>query len=118
MAIRKKDRIRAKRRTQRVRSNLKRLGMVPRVTVFRSLKHMYVQVVDDMKQQTLASCSTLELKDLKGNKKEKAYAIGLELAKKAKEKGVNAIVFDRGRFRFHGRVKSLAQGLGEGGLKF
>ncbi len=118
MATHKKDRIRAKRRALRVRRALKRHGMVPRVSVFRSLKQIYVQVIDDMNDHTLTSCSSLELKDLQGDKKAVAHAIGLELAKRAKEKGVEAVVFDRGRFGYYGRVKALADGLREGGIKF
>jgi large subunit ribosomal protein L18 len=117
MAVHKKDRITAVRRTLRTRAKVKRYGMPPRVSVFRSLKHMYAQIIDDMNQNTIASCSSLEM-DVKGDKSAIAHAIGLELAKRAKAKGVDAVVFDRGRFKFHGRVKSLADGLREGTLKF
>lgn len=118
MATTKKDRITAARRVLRVRAKVKRYGMPPRVSVFRSLKHMYAQIIDDMTQHTVASCSSLEVDGLKGDKTAVARAIGLELAKRAKEKGVDAVVFDRGRFKFHGRVKALADGLREGTLKF
>ena len=118
MAIHKTDRIKAARRTMRVRAKVKRYGMPPRVSVFRSLKHMYAQIIDDMNQHTVASCSSLELDNLKGDKSAVARAVGLELAKRAKAKGVDAVVFDRGRFKFHGRVKALADGLREGTLKF
>lgn len=118
MATSKKDRITAARRVLRVRAKVKRYGMPPRVSVFRSLKHMYAQIIDDMKQQTVASCSSLEMPDLNGDKSAVAHAIGIELARRAKEKGVDAVVFDRGRFKFHGRVKALADGLREGTLKF
>jgi large subunit ribosomal protein L18 len=118
MALHKKDRITAARRILRVRSKVKRYGMPPRVSVFRSLKHMYAQIIDDMNHNTLVSCSSLEMDTLKGDKSAIAYAIGLELAKRAKEKGVDKVVFDRGRFKFHGRVKALADGLREGALKF
>ena len=118
MATHKKDRITAARRVLRVRAKVKRYGMPPRVSVFRSLSHIYAQIIDDMTQQTVASCSSLELDDLKGDKTAVAHAIGLELAKRAKAKGVDAVVFDRGRFKFHGRVKALADGLREGTLKF
>src|SRR5688572_11495395 len=118
MATHKKDRITAARRTMRVRAKVKRYGMPPRVCVFRSLKHMYAQIIDDMNQSTVASCSSLELDNLEGDKSKIAYAIGVELAKRAKAKGVEQVVFDRGRFKFHGRVKALADGLREGTLKF
>ncbi len=118
MATGKKDRIKAQRRAMRVRAKVKRYGMPPRVSVFRSLNHLYAQIIDDMKHQTIVSCSSLEMTGIQGDKKTVAHAIGLELAKRAKEKGVDAVVFDRGRFKFHGRVKSLADGLREGTLKF
>ena len=118
MATHKKDRIKMQRRVLRVRAKVKRYGMPPRVSVFRSLKHMHAQIIDDMKQQTIVSCSSLEISGLKGDKSAVAHALGIELAKRAKEKGVDAVVFDRGRFKFHGRVKALADGLREGTLKF
>ena len=79
---------------------------------------MYAQIIDDMNHQTVASCSSLELDGLQGDKTAVARAVGIELAKRAKAKGVDAVVFDRGRFKFHGRVKALADGLREGTLKF
>ena len=118
MATHKKDRITAARRVLRVRSRVKRYGMPPRVSVFRSLKHMYAQIIDDMGQHTIASCSSHELGNVQGDKTAVARAVGLELAKRAKAKGVETVVFDRGRFKFHGRVKALADGLREGTLKF
>lgn len=118
MLTNRKDRIRARRRTSRVRRALKRSGTMPRISVFRSLKYVYAQVIDDKQHLTLAACSSLELKNLKGDKKTVAHAIGLELAKRAKEKGVGSIVFDRGRFAYRGRIKALADGLREGGLTF
>lgn len=118
MATHKKDRITAARRAMRVRAKVKRYGMPPRVSVFRSLNHMYAQIIDDMNQCTVASCSSLELDNLKGDKSTIAHAVGIELAKRAKAKGVDQVVFDRGRFKFHGRVKALADGLREGTLKF
>ncbi len=116
MSLIKKIQIRKEKRKLRVRSRIIN-GELPRVCVFKSLNHIYAQLIDDSKQATLASCSTLELKNLKGDKKEKAHAIGLELAKKVKELGIEAVVFDRGNFLYHGRLKSLAEGLREGGLK-
>jgi large subunit ribosomal protein L18 len=102
------------RRAMRVRSKLSK--DMPRVSVFRSTTHFYAQVIDDKAQQTVASCSTLELEKLKGTKSEKAFAVGKELARRALEKGIHKIAFDRGRFLFHGRVKAFADGLKEGGL--
>lgn len=90
---------------------------LPRVSVFRSLKNIYAQLIDDAQQKTLASWSTLECKDLKGDKKSVAHAIGLKLAEKAKKTGITTVVFDRGIYLYHGRVKALAEGLREGGIK-
>ena len=114
---RKKVRLRAKKRAMRVRKRIKGVGLLPRVSVFRSLNNMYAQVIDDATHTTLASCSSLELKDLNGDKKVVARSVGLELAKRIQAKGVSSVVFDRGKFLYHGRVKELADGLREGGLK-
>jgi len=106
---------RAKKRALRVRRKIK--ADVPRVSIFRSLTNIYAQIIDDNSHATLVSCSSLELKDLKGDKKAIANQVGKELAKRAQEKGVSEVTFDRGRFLYHGRVKALADGLREGGLK-
>lgn len=116
MSIQKKISLREQRRAQRVRANIKKFSSLPRVSVFRSLKHIYAQIIDDSAGVTLASCSSVELTKLKGDKKAVAHSVGLALAERAKDKGINAAVFDRGRFLYHGRVKSLADGLREGGL--
>jgi large subunit ribosomal protein L18 len=117
MSLKKKIRNRTQRRALRVRAVVKQNSSLPRVSVFRSLKHIYAQIIDDNAQKTLVSCSSLELKDLAGEKKAVAHAVGLALAKRAQEKKVVAVVFDRGSFLYHGRVKALADGLREGGLK-
>ena len=114
MSLEKKIKKGAKRRSLRVRAKLS--TELPRVSVFRSLKHMYAQVIDSKAQATVTSCSTLDLKNLKGDKKAIAFAIGRELAQKAVAQGITTAVFDRGSFLYHGRVKSLAEGLREGGL--
>ena len=116
MSVKRKIKARAKRRVSRVRSRLTVGGALPRISVFRSLRYIYAQVIDDAAQKTLASCSSLELKDLTGDKKTIAHSVGLELAKRAQEKGITSVVFDRGRCLYHGRVKALADGLREGGL--
>ncbi len=118
MSLEKKIILRTRKRALRVKRRLKGKRNLPRVSVFRSLKHIYAQIVDDNEQKTLASCSTLELKGLSGDKKAIAHSIGLELANRAKEKGVTTIRFDRSYFLYHGRVKALAEGLREGGLSF
>lgn len=91
---------------------------LPRVSVFRSLKQIYAQIIDDAARKTLVSCSSLELKKVAGDKKAVAHKIGLELAKRAQAQGLSAVVFDRGSFLYHGRVQALADGMREGGLKF
>jgi large subunit ribosomal protein L18 len=105
-------------RHRRVRKKVFGTSERPRLAVFRSLKHISVQVIDDTTGVTLCSASSLE-KDLKapGNT-EGAKKVGEAIAKRAKEKGVERVVFDRGGFRYHGRVASLASGAREGGLEF
>jgi large subunit ribosomal protein L18 len=109
------------RRAQRVRRTLAKSGSGrPRLCVFRSSKHIYAQVIDDTKGHTLASASSLE-KDLKsslktGADKAAATAVGKLLAERAKKAGVDKVVFDRGGYRYHGRIKALADGAREGGL--
>ncbi len=104
------------RRKLRVRNSLNIHSALPRVSVFRSLNQIYAQVIDDNGHKTVTSCSSIELKT-KGDKKAAAKAVGLELAKRARDKGIEAARFDRGAFLYHGRVKALAEGLREGGLK-
>ena len=117
MSLQRRQIKKIQRRIYRVRKKLQTSSDKPRVSVFRSLKHMYAQVIDDVNQKTLASCSSLELKNLKGNKRSVARAIGIELASRAKAQGINTVVFDRGPFLYHGRVEALADGLREGGIK-
>ena len=113
---RKKNKL-AKQRANRTRVRLKSLQR-PRVSVFRSAKHIYAQVIDDNTGKTLASYSSLNTENTAGDKKTVARAVGVELAKNALDKGVDVIVFDRGPFIYHGRIQALAEGLREGGLKF
>lgn len=109
------------RRRQRVRTALKARGALrPRLSVHRSGKHIYAQVIDDAEGKTLASASTLE-KDVRGKTgatAEAAADVGKRVAEKAKQAGVTKVVFDRGGFLFHGRVKALADAAREGGLEF
>lgn len=116
MSIEKKQRLRKKRRALRSRSRLKANGILPRVSVFRSLKNIYAQLIDDINGVTLASCSSYELDNVKGDKKAIAFAVGRELAQRVRDKGVDSVIFDRGSYLYHGRVKALADGLREGGL--
>ena len=109
------------RRRRRVRSSLRaRASGKPRLSVHRSGRHIYAQVIDDAAGKTLAAASTLD-KDIKGKAKatrEGAAAVGKALAERAKKAGVDRVVFDRGGFLFHGRVKALADAAREGGLEF
>lgn len=90
----------------------------PRLSVFRSNKYIYGQIVDDEKAKTLVEFSSKKLAASKGRTKvEESFEVGKEIAKKALEKKVGSVVFDRGGYRYHGRVKALAEGAREGGLK-
>ena len=113
---------RRRRRTLRVRATLRRTASLPRLSVFRSLKHISAQVIDDATGRTLCAASSTArsmASELTGKTKtERAARIGAEIARKAREAGVEAVVFDRGACRFHGRVKALADAAREGGLKF
>ena len=110
------------RRQARVRKGIKGSQSCPRLCVFRSAVHIYAQIIDDGQGVTLAAASTLspDLKDsLKGLKKTaQAQEVGKALAKQAKEKGVERVVFDRNGFLYHGRVRALSEGAREAGLKF
>lgn len=92
----------------------------PRLSVFRSNNEIYVQLIDDTKGETLAAASTKD-KDIaaqKGNKSEKSKLVGAAIARKASDLGLKEVVFDRGGYLYHGRVKAVADGAREGGLKF
>jgi len=109
-------------RHYRLRRYLSGTAERPRLAVFRSNKHIYAQVIDDVQKNTLVSASTLD-KSIAGNLEstsniEAAKAVGTALAEKAKDKGIETVVFDRGGFLFHGRVKALADAAREGGLQF
>ncbi|MGH6994093.1 MAG: 50S ribosomal protein L18 [Stellaceae bacterium] len=110
------------RRQQRVRYRISRTTQRrPRLTVFRSSKHIYAQVIDDLSGRTLAAASSLDKAFKEGAKttnKDAATAVGKLLAERAKAAGVTAVVFDRGGYLFHGRVKALADAAREGGLQF
>ncbi len=107
------------RRKQRVRNRVRNLRAErPRVSVFRSLNHIYGQVIDDHKQHTIASHSSKRVSQKSGTKSDIAYAVGKELAQKAVENNVTSVIFDRGSHKYHGRVAAFATGLREGGLQF
>ncbi|MET0630767.1 MAG: 50S ribosomal protein L18 [Xanthobacteraceae bacterium] len=111
------------RRTAKVRRRIKRAaGERARLSVFRSSKHIYAQVIDDVKGETLVAASSIE-KDMRGQLKtganvEAAKAVGKLVAERAGAKGIKDVVFDRGGYLYHGRVKALAEAAREGGLKF
>jgi large subunit ribosomal protein L18 len=118
-----KNRTKARlRRHARVRKSLAGTVERPRLNVFRSLSEIYVQVIDDQQGHTLVSASSVDSElsaELKGKTKtEQAKLVGQTVAKRAKSKGIEAVVFDRGGFRYTGRVKALADGAREGGLQF
>jgi len=108
-----------KKRHRRVRGKIAGTPERPRLNVFRSEKHIYAQIIDDSKGVTLCSASSLE-KDFKGSgsNKEGASKVGKEVAKRAVKSGIENVVFDRGGYIYHGRVKELAEAAREGGLKF
>lgn len=107
------------RRHRRVRGKIHGTAERPRLNVFRSASNIYAQIIDDVKGVTLCAASTLD-KSIEGNggNKEAARAVGKLIAEKAKDKGIANVVFDRGGYIFHGRVKELADGAREGGLNF
>lgn len=117
------------RRKRRIRKKIWGTSERPRLSVFRSKKEIYAQIIDDSVGHTLVACSSLtpeireKIKELKEkgeikNKIDIARLVGKYLAEKAKAKGINKVVFDRGGYKYHGRVKALADGAREGGLEF
>ncbi len=113
-----KARVRRDKRAMRVRKPLRQMEK-PRLSVSRSLKHVYAQVIDDMTGITIAgvSSNSKEFASIKG-RKEVAKQVGIKLAEMATAKNVKTVVFDRGRYKFHGRIASIAEGAREGGLSF
>lgn len=111
-----------KRRHRRIRQKISGTAVRPRLNVFRSLNHIYVQVIDDVAGNTLVAASSLDKKlrgELEGkSKKEQAALVGKTVAERAKAAGIETVVFDRGGYLYHGRVQALADGAREGGLKF
>ena len=118
--VSKKDSNQARlRRHTRVRGKITGTVQRPRLNVYRSLNHIYAQIIDDVKGVTLVAASSVE-KDfgMAGGNKEAAKKVGELIAKRAAEKGITEVLFDRGGYVYHGRVKELAEGAREGGLKF
>jgi large subunit ribosomal protein L18 len=121
--IKHKDRNESRRRRHlRIRRSVRGAADRPRLSVFRSLVHIYAQVIDDRRNSTLVAASSLdpEIRTEAGNAKkaEAGRLVGRLIARRAKEKGVRRVVFDRGGYLYHGRVKALAEGAREGGLEF
>jgi large subunit ribosomal protein L18 len=115
--------VRRLRRRNRVRRGVVGTAERPRLTVFRSSKHIYAQLIDDLNGRTLATASSLPKKDARGDLKyggnvKAAAAIGKKLAEAAKAAGIQKVAFDRGHYRYHGRVKALADAAREAGLQF
>ena len=105
---------------ERIRAKVEGDGQRPRLAVFRSLKHIYVQIVDDATGTTVAAAASTEdpFKGRTGGNVAAAKEVGRLIAERAKEKGIKAVVFDRGGYIYHGRVKSLAEAAREAGLEF
>ena len=106
------------RRHMRVRNKISGTAECPRLNVYRSNKNIYAQVIDDVAGVTLASASTLDKEVSKGTKTEQAIVVGRLVAERAVAKGISEVVFDRGGYLYHGRVKALADSARENGLKF
>jgi large subunit ribosomal protein L18 len=102
----------------RIREKLSGTAERPRLNVYRSLNHIYAQVIDDQKGETLASASTLQLKHKTGGNVAAAKEIGKAVAEKAVAQGIKRVVFDRGGYLYHGRIKALADAAREAGLEF
>lgn len=105
------------RRHRRVRKKITGSASRPRLAVFRSNKHLYAQLIDDLEGRTIVAASTTE-SELSGNDTDTAAKVGKLVAERAMAKGVTSVVFDRGGYRFHGKVKALADGAREQGLEF
>lgn len=104
------------RRHKRIRTTIYGTSAKPRLSVYRSLKYIYCQLVDDTKQSTLVFATSQKI--VKGKKTEKSEECGKLIAKLGLEKGIKKVVFDRGGYRYHGRIRALAEGAREGGLEF
>jgi large subunit ribosomal protein L18 len=105
-------------RHERLRKKVVGTPERPRLAVFRSVKHIYAQIVDDTKGHTLVAASSVEKDLAAAGNRDGAKSVGTKLAERAKEKGISAVVFDRGGFKYHGRIAALADGAREGGLEF
>jgi large subunit ribosomal protein L18 len=117
LAFTERDEARQKRH-RRLRTRIAGTADRPRLAVYRSLNQIYAQVIDDRNGRTLAAASSLEAKDSKAKRSEAAKAVGASIATKAKAAGIEEVIFDRGGYRYHGRVKALADAARSNGLRF
>ena len=101
-----------------IRSKISGTKERPRVSVFKSNKAIYSQIIDDMSGNTLVSCSSVDIKKFGKNNIESSKEVGIKLAEKAKKKGIKKVLFDRGGYVYHGKIKSFADGAREGGLNY
>ncbi|MGB1124409.1 MAG: 50S ribosomal protein L18 [Phycisphaeraceae bacterium] len=118
MNAQKLNNVRRKRRKTGIRKGLFGSSEKPRLSVYRSSKHIYAQLINDFEGKTLASASTVQAKVTNGSNVEAAKQVGTKIAEAAKAAGIEQIAFDRNGFKYHGRVKALADAAREGGLKF
>lgn len=106
------------RRHFRIRKTLRGTPQTPRLVVHRTARHLHAQVIDDLAGHTLAAASTMEIRDAEGDKKARGAEVGKLIAQRAQEAGIEAVVFDRAGYKYHGRVAAFADAAREGGLKF
>ena len=112
----KKNNLKVKKRTLRIRAKLFGTAMRPRLSIFRSNRYTYAQAIDDSLGKTIIAASTKELKD-KANKSLQASSLGKIIAEKANKSGIKAMIFDKGPYKYHGRVKNIAEALRTSGIK-
>lgn len=118
MATKNRKQFRRNRIKMRLRKTINGSAECPRMSVYRSNKQIYVQLIDDLSGTTVLSATSAEEADAKGNKIDQAKKVGAAIAEKAKSAGIESVVFDRNGYLYHGRVKALAEAAREGGLKF
>ena len=118
MNAQKLSNVRRQRRKNGIRKGIFGSTAKPRLSVYRSSKHIYAQLIDDFEGKTLVSASTVQAKVQKGGNVDAAKQVGAKIAEAAKSAGIEAVAFDRNGFKYHGRVKALADAAREGGLKF
>lgn len=118
MAIKNKKTYRRFRIKHRIRKTISGTPERPRMSVFRSNREIYAQLIDDLNGKTLAAASSKSLEEAEGNKTQIAEKVGTVIAQKAKDAGIETVIFDRNGYLYHGRVKALAEAARKGGLKF